>query len=325
MDFFASDAFLTALARDYHRAKTYDFKTYEVRGRQVRLAHINGSRTLTTGPFYDYVKSVPLDGTTQGPIDHLPRLVASCIALDDEDPEASAPATGQAPAPLVVWERFATWDEYLGLLRKRSKNLLPARRKKLRRTTEEFGAPVFTFDNRDVEALELCVKWKVQQYEGGHETLEDPDALAMLRGLFDDGHLVLSTLAVAGNYIAVHAGFLWEGEYLDLLSAYDPAFAEYGVGRELRLRLLEHSYGQGHRSYDFLLGAEPYKWHYATHVQLIESYGKPPLARRTRDGLERVVKQRLVAVSPDLFYRVKRVVLTGRRLLKGTTNRVKGK
>ncbi len=325
MDFFASDAFLTALARVYYGAEKFAFKTYEVRGRHVRLAEGSKGKILTTGPFYDYVKSFPAEGVSQGTVDYLPRLVTSTIALDKENPAASVPPASQDLAPLVRWEGFATWDEYLALLRKRSKNLLPARRKKLRRTTEEFGAPTFTFNNLDPEALDLCVKWKLEQYEGGYETLEDPGALAMLWGLFRDGHLVLSTLEVGGKYVAVHAGFLWKNEYLDLLSAYDPAFAEYGVGRELRLRLLEHSYRQGHESYDLLLGAEPYKWYYATHVQLVSSFGKPPWSRRMRDASERVLKQRLLSLSPHLFYRVKRLVLTGRRLFKDATRRFQGR
>lgn len=313
MDFFASDAFLTALARDYYRAKEVTVKTYAVQGMQVRLAQIPGGKVLTTGPFYDYVKAFAYDGEAPPGITYIPKLVTSRIALEDENPAAAVPPTGQEPAPLVIWDRFATWDEYLALIRKRSKNLLPARRRKLRRTTEAFGAPAFSFDNPDVQALNLCIHWKVKQYEGGHETLEDPNALAMLEGLFRDGHLILSTLEVAGKYVAVHAGFLWKGEYMDLLAAYDPAFAQYGVGREILVRMLEHSYHQGHQSFNFLQGGESYKWDYATHVHLIESYGKPPMASRARKALERAVRQRLFALSPKLFYGVKRFVLVGRR------------
>ncbi|MBG6217351.1 hypothetical protein IWX75_001806 [Arthrobacter sp. CAN_A6] len=325
MDFFSSDAFLTALARDYHGARTFDFKMYEVKGRQVRLAEVNGSKILTTGPFYDYVKPVPSDGKLKETINYIPKLLTSSIALGDEDPAASVPRTNQEPAPLIEWEGFTTWDEYLALIRKRSKSLLHNQRRRLRRMSEELGEPVFTFDNPDIEALHLCVEWKIQQYEGGHETLEAPGALAMLKSLFKDGHLVLSTLQVADKYAAVQAGFLWQGEYLALLPAYDPAFAKYGIGKELLLRMLDYSYHQGHQSFDLLQGAEPYKWDFATHVQLIESHGRPPRVRRTRDALERVAKQRLLALSPHLFYRVKRLVLLGRRYLTYATNKFQGK
>ena len=61
MDFYASDAFLTALAHDFYRAKTVELKTYGVQGSKahVRLAEINGKRAVHSGPFYDYVKPVP--------------------------------------------------------------------------------------------------------------------------------------------------------------------------------------------------------------------------------------------------------------------------
>ncbi|MBJ2119433.1 GNAT family N-acetyltransferase [Arthrobacter sp. MSA 4-2] len=324
MDFFASDAFLTALARDYHRARMFEFKRYEVQGRQVRLAEVNGGRVLTTGPFFDYVKPLHPDGPPQRTLNFLPKLVTSVIALDDEDPAASVPPTTLEPAPLIVWGAFGTWEDYLALLGRRSKTLLYNRQRKLRRMLREQGEPVFAFDDPEPEALDLCVKWKIQQYEGGHETLEDPAAIAMLRGLFEDGHLILSTLRVADKYVAVQAGFVWQGEYLYLIPAYDPEFARHGVGRELLLCTLEHSFRQGHKSFDLLQGAEPYKWNFATHVQLIESLGQPPLGRRARAAAERVIKRRLLAVSPQLFYRAKQFFLSGRRRVKETTNRFRG-
>ncbi len=325
MDFFASDIFLTALARDYHRASTYAFKTYALEGQQVRLVEIDGGRPVTDGPFYDYVKPLPAEvpaqdpagSPSQGTVSYLPRLVTSVIALQDRDPESSLPLFAQEPAPLIVWERFSTWEDYLALLSGRSRNLLAAQRKKLRRMTDAFGDPVFTFDDRDPAALDSCIGWKIGQYEGGHETLEDPRALLMLKALYRDGHLVVSTLRLEGRCVAVHAGFVWEDDYLDVLSAYDPAVAVYGVGRELRMRLLEHSYRLGHRSFDLLLGTESYKWYYATHLQLVESYGTPPLARRVRDTAQRAVKQRLMALSPQLFYRAKKLVIAGRRQVRG--------
>ncbi len=324
MDFFSSDVFLTALAKDYHRAEKFAFKTYGVQGRHVRLAEINGRKILTGGPFYDYVKPVPADGTVQGTIDYLPKLVTASIALGDEDPVASVPPTSRAPAPLIVWGRFSTWDDYLALIGKRSRSLLYNRQRQLKRMIREQGEPVFTFDNHDCEALDLCVKWKIQQYPGGHATLEDPSAVAMLWGLFDGGHLIVSTLEVGGKYVAVQAGFVWEGEYLYLIPAYDPGFARHGVGRELLLRTLEFSYRQGHKSFDLLQGAEPYKWNFATHVQLIETLGRPPLTRRAQAALEGVVKKQLLALSPTLFYRVKRLVLSGRRHLKVRIGKLRG-
>lgn len=320
MDFFASDAFLTALAKDYYGSNHVDIGMYDVPGGQVRLAAVDGGKVLTTGPFYDYVKPDSCVGTSRGAISYLPKLVSSVIPLPDAEPAQSVPSTSQEPAPLVVWERFATWDDYLSLIRKRSSGLLRNQRRRFARMSEEHGEPTFIFNNSDIEALNQCVTWKVQQYEGGHETLEDVRALRMLRSLFEDGHLVMSTLQLGDRYIAVQAGFLWQEDYLALIPAYDPAFAKFGIGKELLLRMLEYGYHHGHKSFDFLQGAEPYKWDFATHVQLIESVGRPPLVRHSREVAERFVKQRLLAMSPGLFFRIKRLVLSVRRVLQRDNN-----
>ncbi len=320
MDFYASDAFLTALARDFYRAKSTELKTYGIPGStaQVRLAEINGKRVVHSGPFCDYVKPLPNpDRETEpdGTVGYVPKVVTSVIALPDVDPTSVVPQTPLDPAPLILWGNFETWDDYLALIRKRSKSLLRTRRQRLRKLVDQYGEPEFVFDNRDIEAFKTCMEWKIQQYRGGHEALESAEAVAMLRGLFEEGHLVLSTLKVGDEYVAFHAGFVWLDDYLALIPAYSPAFAKHGIGKEMLLRMLRHSYEAGHRAFDFLQGAETYKWEFATHVQVIESLGSPPLLGRLRDAAGRSAKQGLVAMSPELFYRVKRMVLGGRRMV----------
>lgn len=318
MDFFASDTFLTALARDFYRAKTIELKTYGIQGSKahVRLAEINGKRAVHSGPFYDYVKPLPGSGATtppSGTLPYLPKMVTSVIALPDVDPTSVVPDTPLDPAPLVVWAAFDTWEAYLALIRKRSKSLLRTQRQRLRKLTEQFGEPEFVFDNPDIAAFTTCLEWKIQQYKGGHETLESAESVAMLQRLFEDRHLILSTLRVADEYVAFHAGFIWEDEYLALIPAYSPAFAKHGIGKEMLLRVMKHSFDSGHKSFDFLQGAETYKWEFATHVQIIESQGTPPLLTRVKAMAARTVKQGLLSASPELFYRAKRLVLEGRR------------
>ncbi|WP_163161747.1 GNAT family N-acetyltransferase [Arthrobacter sp. Alg241-R88] len=315
MDFFASEPFLTSLAKEFHHAKDFLIKTYEIDGRIVRLAEINGRRTILTGPFYDYVKPLPSNhGATHGALKFIPSVVTSTIPLAGPKPNGYQLGTGQDPAPLIVWSGFSTWEAYEELLKERDKGLLRVMRRRRAKLLSEHGVPAYLFDDRNIEALEMLFTWKREQYEGGHETLQDPRALAMLRHLFEDGHLVVSSLKIRDQYVAVQAGFLWRGDYLALIPAYDPAFAKYGVGKELLLRMLEDSYRKGHKSFDLLQGAEPYKFDFATHLQIIESLGTPPLAYWVRSRAQAAAKAALVRVSPRLFYGVKRAVLAARRL-----------
>lgn len=315
MDFFASDPFLTSLAEDFYHAKELRIAIYEIGGRTFRLAEIGGGRTLVTGPFYDYVKPLHGDkGTRRGVVKFLPKVVTATVPLDGQHANNYERGAGQDPAPLIVWAGFPTWEAYLEFLRERNKDLLKVTQRRRAKLLTDHSAPTYLFDDRNVDALEALCTWKKAQYEGGHETLENPRALAMLRHLFEDGHLIVSTLKVHDRYLAIQAGFLWHGEYLALIPAYDPAFAKYGVGKELLLRMLEDSYRQGHKSFDFLQGAEPYKFDFATHVQIIESLGTPSLALRFRTRVQTGAKAALVRFSPRLFYNIKRMILGTRRV-----------
>lgn len=313
MDFFASDPFLAALAEDFCQAQDFRIKVYGINGRALRLVEIRGKKPIVSGPFYDYVRPLPAYEGTVETLRFCPKVVTFTFPLKEGTSEKRSWEFDQDPAPLVVWKDFPNWEDYEVFLRTRSKNLLSSVRKRRRRLQNDYGPATFIFANRSEEAFELLCKWKSEQYEGGHETLENPRAIAMLRRLFVEGHLVVSTLQVGGNYVAVKSGFVWNRQYLSLMPAYNPCFSTYGVGKDLLLRSLEESYRQGHQSFDFLQGAEQYKFDFATHVQIIEALGKPPLTYRVRTGVEATAKATISRISPRLFYAVKRTVLTARR------------
>ncbi len=44
--------------------------------------------------------------------------------------------------------------------------------------------------------------------------------------------------------------------------------------------MMQESVSRVHSEFDFLIGAEPYKYHYATHERLVGSIGYAPLRRR---------------------------------------------
>ncbi|MFP3581112.1 GNAT family N-acetyltransferase [Arthrobacter sp. fls2-241-R2A-200] len=325
MDFFASDEFLTALASDFYQAKDFRFKIYSVNGHFFRLAEVDGKRPLVSGPFYDYIKPLPQHEAAAEPVRFIPKVVTSTQTLDDLHPEASASYTGQEPAPLVVWDRFGSWENYEEFIHARSRNLLRHMRQRRAKLLANFAEVAYLFDDRDIQALELLCAWKCEQYGGGNETLDNVRARAMLRRLFLDGHLIVSSLKVADQYVALHAGFLWHDEYLALIPAYDPAFAAYGVGKELLIRMMEDSFRQGHKSFDFLQGAEPYKFDFATHSQIIEPLGNPPLTYRAKARAETATKTALVRSSPKVFYGVKKTILATRRLRNTVVNRQVGR
>jgi hypothetical protein len=315
MDFFSSDAFLTALAREYYRAKNFEIKTYGIGEHRVRLVEINGKKPAVNGPFYDYVKPLSSPAPTARTVRFIPKLVTRTVALDDREPRDDVPISVQDPAPLIIWDRFATWEDYLSFVKRRSANLLL--KKRYLKLVREYGEPDFEFDDRNPEAFEKCILWKLNQYDGGNETLSNPRAVAMLRSLFDDGHLIISTLKIGGQYLSAHACAREPKCHLSLIPSYDQGFAKYGIGKELLHRMLEHSYRHGDEAFDFLQGGEPYKWNYATHLQILEAVGQPTLAHQIKVGSRQLAKEGIIKLSPALFLRLKALVLAARRLGPG--------
>ncbi len=315
MDFFSSDAYLTALARDYYRAKSYELKTYHIGGRFVRLAEINGKTPAVSGPFYDYVKPVPDPPAGAPSVRFVPKLVTRTVALDDLEPRINAPETAQEPAPVVEWAQFSSWDDYRTFVKKRSARLLLNRH--FRKFLADYGEPVFQFSDPSPEALDKCLSWKMNQYAGGHETLSDRRAVTMLRRLHSEGHLTVSTLRIGDHYISAHACVRETRRHLSLMSSYDQDFAQYSIGTELLHRMLESSYRQGDEAFDFLQGGETYKWDYATHLQIIEAAGQPPLTYRLSARGQRLARNGVRKLSPALFVQLRRLALTAKRIRSG--------
>jgi CelD/BcsL family acetyltransferase involved in cellulose biosynthesis len=64
-------------------------------------------------------------------------------------------------------------------------------------------------------------------------------------------------------------------------------------GRLLLDHMLRESHSRGHAEFDFLLGDEPYKYHYATHQRVVGPVGKVPLQVTLRDAVRSSVKRAL--------------------------------
>lgn len=314
MHFFSSDVFLTALARDYYRAKNWEFKTYAVAGLCVRLAELNGKHPAVSGPFYDYTKPLQPETEAIRGVSFVPKVVTQTVALADTDPKGSAPMTVQEPAPLIRWSDFGTWADYEALVRKRSKTIFSAHGRHMRKLANEQGEPTFEFADTNPASFDQCLVWKVRQYAGGHEALENRLVVEMLRRLYEEGILVVSTLKVRGKYVAAHAGVQWQRQHLSFFSSYDPAYAKYGVGKETLHRMLQHCHARGDEEFDFLQGAEEYKWDYATHLQIIEAVGRQPARARIIGQAQALGTATIKNISPEFYYGLKKTVIRARTI-----------
>lgn len=311
-DFFSSEIFLETLGRIYYRQSEFEIKDYSINDYCVRLLTIEGA-PIIEGPFYDYILPLPQASPGARPISYVPTLVTKNITLDEHEPETSLPPGHLDFAPLIKWAQFSSWEDYLTFIKGRSKSILSVQQKRTRKLIAEHGELTYIDDNPDRQALMQCIEWKIKQYPGGHETLEDPRAVNMLLELFGQGILSISTLGNEHQYLAIHLGIRWGKKYLGLVPAYDINFASYGVGKELNHRALEACFIRGDEEFDMLYGGESYKLDYATHAKLIYPQGMPTLSVRAKKYAQSAVKSTLLRIHPPVYYGVKKAIIKRRQ------------
>ena len=170
------------------------------------------------------------------------------------------------------WEQY--WESLSQRFRKDSARLQ-------RRLAQDHG-PVSYEEPRtpkDVDTLmqelfrhHLARRQEVSGTQGvfGDEKLRD-FYIHLAKELFCKGWLYLPTLRANGKIAAIHLDFEYGGAYLHAVPAFDREFSQYGVGRLLNIHLIRDAFARGPREFDFLRGAELYKFDFACKVRQLYS------------------------------------------------------
>jgi CelD/BcsL family acetyltransferase involved in cellulose biosynthesis len=82
----------------------------------------------------------------------------------------------------------------------------------------------------------------------------------LCRQLLSKDQLHLSAIRINGHYAAVFYGFADRDRTSFYLSGFDPEFAHYNLGTILIGDAIENAIAKGHTEFDFLRGAEDYKF-----------------------------------------------------------------
>ncbi len=157
----------------------------------------------------------------------------------------------------------------------------------------------FTENDENGDVFEFARRWKSRQLlETGHKDLfASPKNIAFFDRLRERKLLTSSTVRVAGRLAAVWLGFIYEGGWSGWIFTYDPEFRKYSVGHQLINFMMERSHQLKHREFDFSIGAEDYKFLYATHVRVVGTAGRLPMRLRILAGAKKELKER----SPGLW------------------------
>ena len=284
MSVFSTPAFLETVAELYHPGRAAAVEVCRIDGLALRMLVLDGHEVVTSAPFYDYPQPLEAPGTGQArPLRYVPRTVLRTTTVEQR-PEL---LPGQHPSPYVDWSRFADHATFEAMVGQRIGNLLPDSRRRQRKLERDLGPLRFIFDDARDETFETCVRWKSAQYRetGLPDMFAQPRNVELFRRLRDRGVVVLSSLSAGDRLVAAHLGGMAEGRHAWWVPAYDPELAGYSPGRLMLHEILRESHARGHREFDFLIGDEAYKFHYATHSRLIGPLGTPPLRDRVLTSL----------------------------------------
>lgn len=276
---FSSPRFLAVAGETLWAGRRTGEVVVSVEGHPFRLLSVDG-RPQASVPFFDFLE--PLEeasNATLRALGYLPQVSLESVPVARWEAGAMNGATWSSP--WVDWASFPGWEAFQAHVADRHRKPFSSDRK-LRKLGRERGAVRFEAESTDASLLRLCMEWKSRQYRRTRvvDVFSSERIVSFFRRLFDERLLVVSALFAGDGPVAIHLGCRSEGRFYYWIPAYDESAASCSPGGLLLESLLEESQRRGDREFDFLIGGEDYKFHYATDVRLVRALGRAPLAGR---------------------------------------------
>ncbi len=299
MNIYSDERFCKALQVAYYPDQTLSPTQFQLGDKVWKLPARSSSKPIvldtfasTFIDFYEPDTDSAVDPATLPPLGYLPRAshgIVTTAEWVEENLEQSYEAS-----PTVMWSNFESWDMFVQHVKQRRSSLFADSQRRLRKLEKELGKLKFVFDDRRSTTREACMRWKSAQYQRSQctDNFAFPEHIRFFEELVTHDLLLVSSLQAGDRLIAAHLGAFAEGRLYWWVPAYDVTYSNFSPGRLLQEMVLEASFEAGHREFDFLIGGESYKWHYATHTRLIAPLGVPPLSlrlhRAAKNGKETV-------------------------------------
>jgi hypothetical protein len=280
VNIFSTEAFLETLGAQFFPRRRWDIALRRVEGRVLRLLVLDGRTVVRRAPFYDFPQPLELavgaDASCVG-LSYFPRTVICTNTLSVHVERLP----GTQPSPFIEWRHFKDAKAFESHAEKSGARLSDSRRQR-RRLAENAGPLTFEFDDPRESVFDAALAWKSAQYlaSGYRDLFAQPACVELFRALRRRGLLVVNSLHAGSTLVAAHLGSLHDGRFTWWVPSYDPAFATWSPGRLLLEDALRESQARGHVEFDFLIGDEKYKYHYATHERVIGPLGTPGLLER---------------------------------------------
>ena len=308
MNYYSGDVFCEAFAAAYFPEQTVKPTLFKHGDSLWKIPAVDGVKPISDFPFQSsYIDFYePYISESDSAVSHsakaigyIPRVSHDLISADKW--HQSSLGDIYEPAPTILWDNFATWDDFVKHVRAQRSNIFSDSRRRCRKLGREVGPVEFIYDDQRSEVLETCIRWKSEQYRrsGFVDTFSFDEHVQFFREMANRGVTVVSSLNCGDQLVAAEIDILANDRLGLWVPAYDTQYGTYAPGRLLLLFLLEESFKRNHKEFDFLIGDESYKWYYATHTRLVGEMGKRPLSARAKQALRTSVKSALLlAVSP---------------------------
>jgi CelD/BcsL family acetyltransferase involved in cellulose biosynthesis len=199
-------------------------------------------------------QEVALWGLPEGSptLELLPRLASAAGYQVHLEREAVAP---QMALP-------ASWEEYLESLPGKDRHELLRKLRRLSRVGDHRMERLQQPDEVAAALDEFIHLHRISRPEKAHFMTERMDRFfrRLVMALAEEGAAQLWFLRLAGERVAGLLCFTAPGTLQLYNSGYDPAYGQLAVGLLSKALLIEEAIREGYRRFDFLRGAEPYKY-----------------------------------------------------------------
>jgi len=156
----------------------------------------------------------------------------------------------------------SSWEKYLSQLERKDRHEL---RRKLRRFDRVTSTRFYTIAEREHLRQALEGFFELFEISGGDKAGFMTDQRrgffeAMAHSLAEEGYIRLFFLEMGGTRVASTLCFDYENELYLYNSGYNPEYASFSVGLILKVFCLREGIFEGKKRFDFLRGAESYKY-----------------------------------------------------------------
>ncbi len=273
MNIYSSIPFIEAFGKAFFSGISLQPGDFLLQNQTWRLPTLPNGKPITTSGFIDFFEPVPSfhGQTTKRTVPQIAR-VSHDLVTTQEWFNRNLYLPYEA-SPLIDWTSFVSWDAFTNHVISKRSNIFSDTKRCKRKLEKDLGSVKFIWQDTRPEAFFSCIKWKSEQYLTCQDAFNKPENVLFFQELAKNGLLVVSSLSAGDKILAAHLGAFWQGRFYLWIPAYNAQYASYSPGRLMMQSIMEYSYYEGHKEFDFLIGGEDYKWNYATHTRLIAAIG----------------------------------------------------